>query len=56
MREGVHPKMASGCLGHSKIGITLDLYSDVLPNAQADTAAIVDDALRADLNKQGPKG
>ena len=51
LAAGVHPKVASERLGHSKIGITLDLYSHVLPNMQADAAAIVDDALRAALNK-----
>jgi hypothetical protein len=53
---GVHPKVASERLGHTKIGITLDLYSHVMPNMQADAAAIVDVALRAALNKSGPNG
>ena len=56
LASGVHPKMASERLGHSKVGITLDLYSHVLPNMQADAAAIVDGALRAALKKRGPKG
>ena len=56
LASGVHPKIASERLGHSKIGITLDLYSHVLPNMQADAAAIVDDALRAALNKRETKG
>ena len=56
LSSGVHPKIASERLGHSKIGITLDLYSHVLPNMQADAAAAVDVALRAALNKTGPKG
>jgi integrase len=56
LASGVHPKVASERLGHSKVGITLDLYSHVLPNMQADAAAIVDGALRAALNKRGPKG
>ena len=47
LASNVHPKIASERLGHSKIGITLDLYSHVLPNMQADAAAIVDDALQA---------
>ena len=51
LASGVHPKVASKRLGHSKIGITLDLYSHVLPNMQADAAAIVDGALRAAANK-----
>ena len=54
--SGVHPKIASERLGHSKVGITLDLYSHVLPNMQADAAAIVDGALRAVLNKREAKG
>jgi hypothetical protein len=53
---GVHPKVACARLGHSKIGITLDLYSHVLPNMQADAAALVDAQLRAALNKPRPKG
>ena len=53
---GVHPKVASERLGHSKVGITLDLYSHVLPNMQADAAAIVDGALREVLNRRGMKG
>jgi integrase len=52
LASGVHPKVASERLGHSKVGITLDLYSHVLPNMQADAAAVVDDALRAALNKR----
>lgn len=55
LAAGVHPKIASERLGHSKIGITLDLYSHVLPNMQADAAAIVDGALRAALNKRETK-
>ena len=51
LKAGVHPKIASERLGHSKIGITLDLYSHVLPNMQADAAAIVDEALAAALKK-----
>jgi integrase len=56
LSTGVHPKVASERLGHSKVGITLDLYSHVLPNMQADAAAVVDGALRAVLNKRGLKG
>jgi len=55
LAAGVHPKVASERLGHSKIGITLDLYSHVLPNMQADAAAVVDDALRAAVNKRETK-
>ena len=44
LSAGVHPKVASERLGHSKIGITLDLYSHVLPGMQEDAAARVDAA------------
>jgi integrase len=46
LANGVHPKVASERLGHSKVGITLDLYSHVLPGMQEDAAARVDEALR----------
>jgi integrase len=51
LASGVHPKVASERLGHSKVGITLDLYSHVLPNMQTDAVALVDDALQAALQK-----
>jgi len=44
---GVHPKIAAERLGHSRVAVTLDLYSHVMPGMQADAAARVDDALRA---------
>jgi integrase len=47
LASGVHPKVASERLGHSKVGITLDLYSHVMPGMQEDAAAKVDAALRA---------
>ena len=47
LSQGVHPKVASERLGHSKIGITLDLYSHVLPGMQEDAVAKVDAALKA---------
>ncbi len=52
LASGVHPKVASERLGHSKVGITLDLYSHVLPGMQEDAAARVDDALRAAMAKR----
>lgn len=48
----VHPKVASERLGHSKIGITLDLYSHVLPGMEADAAERVDAALQAAINRR----
>ena len=52
LSSGVHPKVASERLGHSKVGITLDLYSHVLPGMQEDAAARVDDALRIALQNR----
>jgi integrase len=48
---GVHPKIAQERLGHSSVGITLDLYSHVLPGMQADAAAKVDVALREAIER-----
>ena len=42
LSSGVHPKIASERLGHSKVGITMDLYSHVMPGMQEDAAARVD--------------
>ncbi|MEI5679563.1 MULTISPECIES: site-specific integrase [unclassified Mesorhizobium] len=47
LSSGVHPKIASERLGHSTIGITLDLYSHVMPGMQADAAEQVDAAIRS---------
>ena len=55
LAAGVHPKVASERLGHSKIGITLDLYSHVIPGMQEDAAARVDAALRAALQNRSQK-
>ena len=40
----------ASALGHSTIGITLDLYSHVMPGMQADAAAQVDGALRTAIS------
>ena len=45
--SGIHPKIASERLGHSKVGITLDLYSHVMPGMQEDAVAKLDAALKA---------
>ncbi len=46
LKAGVHPKVASERLGHSKIGITLDLYSHVLPGMQQDAVSRIDAAFK----------
>ena len=52
LASGVHPKIASERLGHSSVGITLDLYSHVTRGMQADAAALVDEALQAAIKKR----
>ena len=51
LASGVHPKVAQERLGHSNVGITLDLYSHVLPGMQADAAAKVDASIRAAIDR-----
>jgi integrase len=51
----VHPKIASERLEHSKVGITLDLYSHVMPGMQEDAVARVDDALQAAIQSRRDK-
>jgi integrase len=55
LASGVHPKIASERLGHSSIAITLDLYSHVLPNMQADAIQTLDNDLRAAISKRSSK-
>jgi integrase len=52
LANGVHPKVAQERLGHSTVGITLDLYSHVLPGMQEDAAAKVDATIRAAIDKK----
>jgi integrase len=52
LASGIHPKIASERLGHSSIAITLDLYSHVLPNMQADAIETMDNELRAAISKR----
>ncbi len=45
--KGIHPKVVSERLGHASIGITLDLYSHVLPGMQTEAARAIDELFRA---------
>jgi integrase len=38
LQAGIHPKIVSERLGHTKIAITLDLYSHVMPGMQSEAA------------------
>jgi len=55
LASGVHPKVASERLGHSEVGITLDLYSHVIPGMQEDAVARVDEAMQEALRKRTVK-
>lgn len=46
LSRGVHPKVASELLGHSTVGITLDLYSHVSESMQRDAARAMDEVFR----------
>jgi integrase len=52
LAANVHPKVVQERLGHSGIGITMDLYSHLMPNMQTEAAAAVDGAMRAALNSR----
>jgi integrase len=43
--QNIHPKVVSEMLGHSKISVTLDLYTHSLPNLQAEAAEKIGAAL-----------
>jgi integrase len=46
LAANVNAKVVSERLGHSKIGITLDLYSHVIPGMQEDAVARIDAAIQ----------
>jgi len=45
--RGVHPKIVSEMLGHSQVGLTLDVYSHVTPTMQREAASALDGLLHA---------
>ena len=47
LAENVHPKIVQERLGHYSISVTMDTYSHLMPNMQADATAKLDAALRA---------
>ena len=46
LAANVHPKIVQERFGHSSVAVTMDIYSHLMPNMQADAAACVDDAFR----------
>jgi integrase len=55
LSSNINPKIASERLGHSKVGITLDLYSHVMPGMQEDAVARVDGALKVAIKNRPPQ-
>jgi integrase len=53
LAAGVHPKIASERLGHSRVALTLDTYSHVIPGMQEDAVARIDAAFSAAVIKRG---
>ena len=45
--QGIHPKIVSERLGHSRVSITLDLYSHVTPTMQLQAVEAMETLLRA---------
>jgi integrase len=45
LKQGIHPKIVQGRLGHSSIQITLDIYSHVAPGLQEAAAKKFDEAI-----------
>jgi integrase len=45
LKAGVHPKIVSERLGHTKIGITLDLYSEVTNTIEQQAVSALDEML-----------
>lgn len=52
LRAGIHPKVISERLGHSKVGFTMDVYSHLLPGMQEEAAQKTNTALKAAIEKQ----
>src|SRR5439155_4978121 len=55
LAAGIHPKIASERLGHSQVGITLVLYSHVLPGMQGEAATKIDALLSGALQQHKNK-
>jgi integrase len=52
LKENVPAKVVSERLGHSKIGITLDTYSHVLPDMQREAADKISQVIKAKLPRE----
>jgi integrase len=45
LTQGINPKVVSEMLGHASVELTLDTYTHVLPDMQAQVASAMDTAL-----------
>ena len=52
LAAGVHPKIVSEMLGHTDVGITLNLYSHVIPGLHERAAAAFDELLAPETSEQ----
>jgi len=52
LAKDVHPKVVQERLGHANIGITLDIYSHLIPHMQEEAAAKIDAGMREVLAGQ----
>ncbi len=55
LAAGVHPKVISERLGHSKVGFTMDTYAHVIEGMDADAAKCIGAALNAAIAKDTKK-
>lgn len=53
LAQDVHPKIVSEMLGHTQIGITLDLYSHVTPTMQDRASSALETVFGSQLGSQG---
>lgn len=54
LRQGTHPSVVQQMLGHSRVGITLDIYSHVMPTLGKEAAQRMDDLLGVENVVSGP--
>lgn len=52
LKAGIHPKVAQERLGHSSVGVTIDLYSHVMPGMQKEAVKRIDAVLGEAINRR----
>ena len=51
LKSNIHPKIVSERLGHSRVALTMDTYSHVIPGLQEGAAAAIDPTIGTALDK-----